>query len=88
MLVLILFKLALSASLKMSQECFRILKNGLKTRLLMLNRYFNLRHRKYTKKEICFNVIWLGKLNREEQKKIKVKVIASGPLKVYSRVNF
>ena len=54
----------------------------------MLNRYFNLRHRKYTKKEIFFNVIWLAKLNREEQKKIKVKVIASGPLKVYSRVNF
>ena len=45
---------------------------------------------KCTKKEICFNIIWLAILNREEpeKKKNKLKVIAWDPLKERSNFTF
>ena len=58
----------LMASLKMVQKCFGMFQN-------VLIRCFNSQQWKFTKK-ICFNITWLGILNSEELKKVKLKVAA------------
>ena len=42
----------------------------------------------YKKKEICFNIIWLAILNREEPEKEKLKATAWDPLKERSNFTF